>query len=198
VLTLGLAGTAVGCADDGRALRDPESDQTTTTAGPTTTAPPASGDAGSVAATATVRLTSDGFTDGGVIPDEYTCRGAGTSPPLLWTGVPLGVSELALIVRDEDAEGAVQWVVTGIPAQVGGIAEGTPPEESAEALNAFGGTGYAAPCPDAGTHHYEFRLYAFAQPLGVQPGAPGDIVADNIESSPNVGSAALSGTVTAD
>lgn len=192
-LGLGAAGPA-GCADDGRALRDPSADQTTTTAGATTSATAA---IGTVPATATVRISSDAFAEGGPIPDTHTCRGEGLSPPLLWSGVPLGAAELALVVRDLDAGAAIHWVLAGIPASTGGLAQGTPPEGAVEAANDFGSTGYAPPCPDAGVHHYEFRLYALTQQLDVQAGASGALTADAIESSPQLASAALSGTVTA-
>jgi hypothetical protein len=193
-LGLGVAGVA-GCADDGRALRDPGADQTTTTAGATTTSATAA--LGTVPATATVRMSSDAFTEGGPIPDAHTCRGEGLSPPLLWTGVPPGAAELALVVRDLDAGGAIHWVLAGIPTHTGALAQGTPPDDAVETANDFGSTGYAPPCPDAGVHHYEFRVYALTQPLGVQAGAPGAFTAEAIEASPQLGSAALSGTVTA-
>ena len=58
---------------------------------------------------------SSAIPDGGEIPARYTCRGEDVSPPLLWTGVPSGTVELAVVVRDVDAEGFVHWVVAGLP-----------------------------------------------------------------------------------
>src|SRR5918995_277802 len=87
------------------------------------------GDAGgaastaSTAATGVFQLTSPAFTEGGTIPDEFTCVGDDVSPPLAWSGVPVGTVELALVVRDPDADGFVHWVVAGLPAATGGLAE---------------------------------------------------------------------------
>ena len=197
---LGLSPAA--CGDDGRALRDPAPDQTTTSAVPTTPSSGASagsvlGD-GSTSSTEPLRLSSPALVDGGAIPAAYTCRGADVSPPLSWTGVPAGTVELAVVMRDvhPDAEGFVHWVVAGIQPSAGGLAEaGTPP--GVEAENDFGRPGWAGPCPPSGTHDYEFRLYALAEPSGVTAGMPGEQAAQAVESRASYMSSVLSGSVAA-
>jgi Raf kinase inhibitor-like YbhB/YbcL family protein len=197
-----LALSAAACGDDGRALRDPAPDQTTTSAVPTTPSSSASagsivGD-GSTASTEPLRLSSSAFADGGEIPVAYTCRGADVSPPLSWTDVPAGTVELALVMRDvhPEAEGFVHWVVAGMVPTVGGLAEGTPPP-GVEGQNDFGRPGWAGPCPPSGTHDYEIRLYALAEPSGVTAGMPAEDAAQAVESRASYSTSVLSGSFAA-
>jgi Raf kinase inhibitor-like YbhB/YbcL family protein len=205
-----------GCGDDGPELRPPSADQTT--AAPTTTSSTTStttattdvaagtgagtGDDGVTstvpsAESATLGLTSPAFGQGQAIPPEYTCVGDDVSPPLAWSGVPAGTAELALVVRDPDADGFIHWVVTGLPPNIGGVARGNPPAQAVEALNDFGRQGWSGPCPPSGTHNYDFRLYALAQPSGIAAGSDGAQVAEQIESAAAVATAALRGTAVA-
>jgi Raf kinase inhibitor-like YbhB/YbcL family protein len=231
VLAASLAVVAAGlaaCGDDGRELRAPSADQTTTsstastapststtlattatTAGSDTTEVAAGtggagggGDPGAPAstsppATAELRLTSAAFADGQPIPLEYTCRGTDVSPPLAWTGLPAGTAELALVVRDPDADGFVHWVITGLSPELTGLARGDPPPRATEARNDFGRQGWSGPCPPAGTHDYDFRLFALAQPSGVAAGADGAQAAQRVESARALASATLRGTAAA-
>jgi phosphatidylethanolamine-binding protein (PEBP) family uncharacterized protein len=43
-------------------------------------------------------LTSTAFEDGGTLPLVHTCDGAGSSPPLSWTGGPAGTLEYAVLM----------------------------------------------------------------------------------------------------
>lgn len=187
---VGIAGLAA-CADDGRSLREPSAQQTTTTRPPATTA--------STTADAPVafQLTSDTFAEGGGIPDVHTCVGEGQSPALLWAGTPQGTAEVAIVVRDLDAGGLVHWVVAGMAPELGGLAQNNVPEGAIEATNGFGEVGWGPPCPEAGTHHYEFRVFALAERSGVTEGQAGDQAAQAIERAPSLATAALSGTSTA-
>ena len=89
-----IAGLALlaGCADDGRELRPPSPDQTTTTATPAGT-----GDPGG---TALLRLTSPALSEGQEVPTRHTCFGADVSPELAWEGVPAGTAEIAVVGND--------------------------------------------------------------------------------------------------
>jgi Raf kinase inhibitor-like YbhB/YbcL family protein len=184
------------CGDDGRALREPGADQTTTSAPVVTTTSTVAAGGGSTATTVPMQLTSPTFTDGSTIPPAYTCRGADISPPLSWVGIPAGTVELALVVRDIDADMFAHWVVAGLSPAVGGLAEDSPPP-GVEATNDFGRGGWAGPCPPSGTHNYQFVVYALAQPSGLTPGLPGEQAAQAIETASVRMSAALSGTAVA-
>jgi Raf kinase inhibitor-like YbhB/YbcL family protein len=115
-------------------------------------------------------LSSSKFTNGGEIPDRYTCKGNNLSPPLAFENVPAGAKTLALVVDDPDASeppqhGFTHWVVFDIPATARGIKEGAKkdadfPRGTREGVNDAQMHGYSAPCPRAGTHHYQFKLYA--------------------------------------
>jgi Raf kinase inhibitor-like YbhB/YbcL family protein len=207
-LTATVMATGAACAtDDGRALRPPSADQTTTTVA--TTLPPTTAgvDAGSASgedagattaptdpfvASEPIVLTSPVLVEGGEVPVDNTCRGADRSPPLSWTTPPAGTVELAVVVRDTDADGFVHWVIAGIDPGTGGIAEGTPPPGTIEATNDFGRPGWAGPCPTDDRHDYDIRVYALARPSGVTAGQPGAEAVAAIESDPSFTTAALS------
>lgn len=118
-----------------------------------------------------LRLTSSAFSDGGAIPAQHTCTGKDTSPPLAWSGVPVGTNSLVLIVDDPDAPDPkapkmtwVHWVVYNIPPAVTAIPEGTSATalspQAQSGLNDWKRTGYGGPCPPIGRHRYFHKLYA--------------------------------------
>jgi Raf kinase inhibitor-like YbhB/YbcL family protein len=120
----------------------------------------------------TVRVTSAAFTDGAEIPEQFTCTGAGESPPLEWTlrrRAPL----LALVVDDPDAPGGtfVHWVVFDLPGSTTGIPQGGAlPTGAKQATNSAGRLRWTPPCPPSGTHHYRFTVYALTGPTGADDG----------------------------
>jgi len=62
-----------------------------------------------------INVTSTVFDSGGQIPRQFTGDGEDDSPPLSWSGVPEGTSELALICDDPDAptpEPWGHWIIT--------------------------------------------------------------------------------------
>jgi Raf kinase inhibitor-like YbhB/YbcL family protein len=141
----------------------------------------------------TIKLSSPAFTDGGMIPKEFTCDGPGGSPPLEWSGVPRSAKELALIVEDPDAPMGTfsHWVVVNLSPRVKGLEQGVPAEAAVPAAsivtegdvtptaaarqgkNDFGKIGYGGPCPPSGTHHYVFHLYALDVPIKLDTESPG-------------------------
>ena len=48
-------------------------------------------------------ITSSAFSEGGMIPRQYSCDGPDISPDLSWQGVPEGSRSLTLICDDPDA-----------------------------------------------------------------------------------------------
>ena len=121
----------------------------------------------SIAPTSLIKVSADAFTDGGVIPQDYTCTGAGKRPVVSWTGVPSGVTSTALAVTDPDAPGGefLHWLVTDLPsASSGRIDTGPVASPAKEAKNGAGTVGWKAPCPPkgTGTHHYHFTVFALS------------------------------------
>lgn len=108
----------------------------------------------------TMKLTSNDFKEGDMIPREFTCQGDDFNPQLAWEDVPGGVKSFALIVDDPDAPMGtwVHWLVKDIPANVNEIKQNSIPGNQVE--NDFGKEGYGGPCPPTGVHRYFFKLYA--------------------------------------
>lgn len=129
-----------------------------------------------------LHLASPAFANGARLPERFTADGEGVSPPLFWTGVPVGTERLALIVEDADApapQPLVHAVIWDLPPTDGDLAEGAiRPDGSRETggkdvgRNSFFGEGWLPPDPPTGhgEHHYAFQLFA----LG-----PGPDVGDN-------------------
>jgi Raf kinase inhibitor-like YbhB/YbcL family protein len=124
-----------------------------------------------------LRVTSTAFTDGGMIPQRYTCDGDDTSPPLSLDGVPDGTRSIALIADDPDAPRGifVHWVVYDLPPDLHELPDGIRPNEvldggGRQGVTDFGTVGYGGPCPPSGTHRYFFKVYALDAELNLPPG----------------------------
>jgi Raf kinase inhibitor-like YbhB/YbcL family protein len=117
-------------------------------------------------------VTSPEFGQGVPIPVQYTCHGAGESPPLDWSGQPSGTRALALVMDDAGAPITpyVYWIVFNINPATPDIQAGRKPPGSLEAVNSKGTVGYAPPCP-AHNHQYRFTVYALNAPLRLPDGA---------------------------
>lgn len=179
VAGLAAALLAVACSSsDGRELPPPQPGQTTTTS----TSTPALDSTPGGGAVEVFSLQSTAFDPGGAIDAIHTCDGANVSPPLAWASVP-PAAELAVVVRDTDADGFLHWVVTGIDPLVQGLGEGGVPEGAVEHVNGFGEARWQGPCPPEGeTHTYEVALYALPEPLAVSdPSVPTGEVATQVE-----------------
>lgn len=157
------------CGSSGRTLNPPGPGQTLSVL--TTTIPP------STSSTAVPALSLVlPFADGATLDARYTCKatnGAGVSPGVSWAGVPPDTKELVLVVVDPDAAGFVHWVLAGIdPNAATDVPEGSVPAGLHQALNGFGRSGWVAPCPPSGVHHYRFTLYALTGPSGITNSMP--------------------------
>ncbi len=133
-------------------------------------------------------ITSTAFSEGGMIPESYTCDGRDVSPDLKWTGVPEGTKSLVLICDDPDAPMGtwVHWVLFNIPSGKTGLAAEISSEASLangakHGTNDFRRLGYGGPCPPGGTHRYYFKLYALDTDLGLESGATKAQVEDAME-----------------
>ena len=149
----------------------------------------------------TIKLRSSAFTDGGMIPETFTCDGPNHSPPLAWSGVPDSARSLVLICDDPDAPRGTwsHWVAFNLPIQLKGLKEGVPTDEkipravmegsppagedleAKQGKNDFGKTGYGGPCPPSGTHRYFFRIYALNSKLKLDSSATRAEVLKGIE-----------------
>jgi Raf kinase inhibitor-like YbhB/YbcL family protein len=120
---------------------------------------------------APLAVSSPAFTNGGAIPQKYTCDGDGTTPPITWSALPAGTRSVAVLVDDPDAPHGtfVHWVLFNVPNNTTGVGGGSIPAGSAQGKNGKGDVGWTPPCPPSGTHHYHFKVYALdtALPAGV-------------------------------
>lgn len=110
----------------------------------------------------TISVTSSRFAERQYIPVRHTCSGAGSSPPISWTGVPSQAVSVAVVVSDPDAPRGtfLHWLLYDLPPGDGGLAEGEVPAHARQGENSGRRTGWYPPCPPAGTHRYVFAVYA--------------------------------------
>ncbi|MGO4691627.1 YbhB/YbcL family Raf kinase inhibitor-like protein [Glaciibacter sp. 2TAF33] len=103
---------------------------------------------------------SASFGDNQEIPQKYGKKSQNVSPQLSWTDAPAGTRSFAVSVTDNHpvARGYLHWLLAGIDGNSSELAEGA----SASGLPAPARElePYAGPFPPAGTHEYEFALYA--------------------------------------
>jgi Raf kinase inhibitor-like YbhB/YbcL family protein len=124
-----------------------------------------------------IKVTSTAFSEGQMIPKQYTCDGEDISPPITWSGVPDGAKSIALICDDPDAPMGtwVHWVLFNVSPKTEGLAEGVSSSKTLEnggnhGTNDFRKFGYGGPCPPGGTHRYYFKVYALDTLLDLDPG----------------------------
>ncbi len=109
-----------------------------------------------------LKIESNAFLDGELIPPKYTCDGENIIPPLLISNVPENAKSLVLIVDDPDAPMGI-WnhlLLWNIDPSIYRIDEGKLPENAQIGKNDFGKNEYGGPCPPSGTHRYFFKLFA--------------------------------------
>lgn len=121
---------------------------------------------------ATLRVSSESFQDGGVIPMENVftgCGGKNVAPQLTWSGAPDGTKSFAITCFDPDAptgSGYWHWLAFNIKASVTSLKAGDgnakSPGGAKVGYNDFGQSTYCGPCPPKGDgeHHYTFTVYA--------------------------------------
>lgn len=109
-------------------------------------------------------ITSTAFTNGGTLPADYTCDGAGINPPIAWSGIPDGTVELALMMTTQANDGLKwNWVLYNIPVTVTSLAEKTSGVGTAGSNSDGGALAYAPPCSQGpGPKTYTFTIYALS------------------------------------
>jgi Raf kinase inhibitor-like YbhB/YbcL family protein len=144
-------------------------------------------------------VTSSAFGDGQPIPAKYTCQSDGLLPPVSWSGDLNGGKSVALVIDDPDAPdgGFVHWFVVDLPVKPPATLDPDKlPDGAHAAANTDGDPGWSPPCPDSGTHHYRFTVYALDGPSGVEEGT--DAVEALKKLAPHVKAyAQMTGTVAA-
>ncbi len=126
-----------------------------------------------------ISLTSVAFENASRIPDEHTCEGADTAPPLRWDGAPAATQSFALIATDYDAPSPsiplfeiVHWTVANIPADWRALPQGLRKDRLLEngiyqGDKTGGVVGYYGPCPPFGEHTYYYIIYALDTKLAL-------------------------------
>jgi len=136
---------------------------------------------GVATAAARIQLQSPAFDNGGTIPAEYTCEGAGESPPLRWDHAPDRIERIESIVvmvenLDAGEPGFMHWVVYDLPGDRSGLDAGVAPAPDVpggglQGNNGFGETGYRAPCPESGSsERFHFHVYMLDTATGLEAG----------------------------
>jgi hypothetical protein len=122
--------------------------------------------------TEAIKVRSDSFVDGGLIPKEHTGEGAERSPHLSWDHVD-GVRSWVLVADDPDApeETYVHWVLFNLPGHKTDLPAGVSGDKDffeggCEGVNSSGGPGYIGPYPPSGAHRYYFKVYGLDSPAG--------------------------------
>ncbi len=125
-----------------------------------------------------LKITVSGYSDGGDIPDKYTCaaKPPGGSPQIAWSGAPAGTMSFAIIFHDGDVhpgksfDDVTHWIAWNIPASSSGmpagVASGALPDGTQQGANIARQNAYMGPCPPPGLpHHYTLEVYALDSKL---------------------------------
>jgi hypothetical protein len=106
-----------------------------------------------------------------LIPARYTCDGAGVSPPVTWSGVPVHTVEIDLFVVSL-AKGTAfsAWSVAGLNPHLHALPAGRLPSGTILGRNRSGKLGYTL-CPPRGAREsYVMLVFALPQRIHVRPG----------------------------
>jgi Raf kinase inhibitor-like protein, YbhB/YbcL family len=119
-------------------------------------------------------LISPDFSDGGPIPEKYTCYGENVPPTLAWGQPPARTKSYFLVMKDPDAAAGpwIHWIVYNLPVETHSVNSLTRPIMQIDGVtilfgkNSWGKQTYGGPCPPSGTHHYVFLINALSIDLG--------------------------------
>jgi Raf kinase inhibitor-like YbhB/YbcL family protein len=120
-----------------------------------------------------MKITSQAFTDGATIPDDYTMYGSNRIPPIHFDDVPERARSLALIVDDPDAPRGTfsHWLLFNMDPKIRDIKENSVPVMASEGKNDFGKAEYDGPKPPSGEHRYFFKAFALDTVLPLSDGS---------------------------
>jgi hypothetical protein len=130
------------------------------------------------------KLMSPSYSEGSMIPTQYSCADPNAgSPALQWSNPPAVAMSFAVIFHDSDAapnKGSMDvthWIFWNIPASSTAVAAGVKVDASPDGIvqgkNVRGVNGFQPPCPPLGAtpHHYTFEMYALDSKLDLPAGA---------------------------
>lgn len=130
------------------------------------------------------KLMTSAYTEGSMIPTQYSCADPNAaSPALEWSNPPKATESFAVILHDTDAApmkgtmDVTHWIFWGIPATAtsipAGIKPDTMPDGIMQGANVRKVNGFQPPCPPPGAtpHHYIFEIYALDTKLDLPAGS---------------------------
>jgi Raf kinase inhibitor-like YbhB/YbcL family protein len=130
------------------------------------------------------KLSTSAYTEGSMIPTQYSCSDPNpASPALTWSNPPANTASFAIILHDSDAApgkntmDVTHWIFWNIPAtsmqMMGNVKPDATPDGIQQGKNVRGVNGYQPPCPPPGgtEHHYIFEIYALDTKLDLTTGA---------------------------
>ena len=123
-----------------------------------------------------MKISSQAFTDGGKIPDQYTKYGENKIPPIHFEDVPSHTRSLAVIVDDPDSPQGTfnHWLLFNLDPNTRDIKEDRTPVMCSEGRNDFGEVEYDGPKPPSGEHRYFFKAFALDTVLPLTEGCKRD------------------------
>ncbi len=111
------------------------------------------------------KLSSPAFTDGGTLPDKYTCDGKRASPPLAWSNPPAGTKFFAITMHHIPGPGDkhVYLVIYNIPSAILSLPENGK-DTGIFGINTVNGQQeYTPPCSKGpGPKLYTMTVYALS------------------------------------
>jgi Raf kinase inhibitor-like YbhB/YbcL family protein len=120
-----------------------------------------------------MKITSQAFTEGGMIPDKYTKYGENRIPPMHIDDIPERARSLALIVDDPDAPSGTfnHWLLFNLDPRIRDIKEDCVPVMATQGRNDYGEVAYGGPQPPSGEHRYFFKAFALDSVLPLSRGS---------------------------
>ncbi len=107
-------------------------------------------------------------------PAEFTCDGAGVSPPIAWSGAPKGTRSFALSLWHIPGPGEVKsyWILYNIPAETTSLPKNAKGIGS-DGYNGKNRTGYDPMCSKGpGPKKYNITVYALSAELNLSTNKP--------------------------
>jgi Raf kinase inhibitor-like YbhB/YbcL family protein len=130
------------------------------------------------------KLMSPAYTEGSMIPTQYSCADTNAgSPALQWSNPPANTMSFAVILHDTDgapAKGSMDvthWIFLNIPASSAAVGANVKPDAAPDGIvqgkNIRNVNGFQPPCPPPGAqpHHYIFEMYALDAKLDLPAGS---------------------------